>query len=668
MFSLKRFFTAMFVIVVVGLYTSFLAYYLDEQETKAKIINSDFHRVLNETSYTISTQLNDLKQINNFKSLLNRKVAQNHLISAMMIVKGNQILLTTDPSHKTLPKTTFKHTSVQNPSHKDILSISVQELEFEVYQQSRAVTLSVLLFSNSAEINTYFSETSNQYILTLILPTFIIALLLYWLLRVYFMQPLEQLNKFAYYHDRIPDPLKIRELEAIRSSMLQTFQLLAEESKALYRSARTDALSDLPNRYQLNERLAWLINECKSNKKEFAYLFCDLDNFKNINDTLGHDAGDEIVINVAKIMRSKLRGYDIIARVGGDEFVILIDKYHNHIELNHIIEKVLAAISQDQLVRNQIINVSASIGVAFYPKDGTNAQTLMKNADIAMYEAKKLGKNQHHYFTEELNSKILREVQVEAELKQAIQNKEFELYYQPKVSTKNQKIYGLECLIRWNHPTKGLISPFDFIPIAEQSGLIISIGDWVLEEAMKTQIKWKTDYGICLPISVNVSAMQFNQRNFFSKLQELIYKLDFNPRELDIEVTESVLMENKERHLVTLQKLRGIGISISLDDFGTGYSSLAYLKTFPINIIKIDKSFIDDYQTHSGAIFIETIINMAHNLKMSVVAEGVETAEQLQFLTSLKCECFQGYLCSKPLPNDQFIELVQKCTADSSVP
>ena len=667
MLTLKRFLTALFILIVVALYGSFIVYYLDEQETKAEIINSDFHRILNETSYSISTQLNSLEQINNFKSLLNRKVAQNHLISAMIVVKENEILLTTDPSINKLPAQRFKHNLHRkvshNMSHKDILTNPIHELEFEVYQQNKIINLSVLLFSNPAEIKTYFSETEHQYILSFVLPTFLIALFLYWALKTYLVKPLQKLNHFAYYHDRVPDPLKIRELEAIRSSMLQTFQLLAEETKALYRSARTDSLSDLPNRHQLNERLDWLIAESVRSKKEFAYLFLDIDDFKKINDTLGHDAGDEIVINVSNIMQSELRGYDIIARVGGDEFVMVINKYHNHIELNHIIERVLTQISQDQLVRNQVINVSASIGVAFYPKDGTDGQALMKSADIAMYEAKKHGKNQHHYFTEELNHKIQAEVKIEAELRQAIQNKEFELYYQPKVSTQTKEIIGLECLIRWNHPVKGLIPPLEFIPIAEQSGLIIPLGDWILQQAMETQLSWQKQYGITLPISVNVSAMQFGHKNFFSNLQTSIYKLGFEPSHLDIEVTESVLMENKDKHLNTLKKIRGLGVTISLDDFGTGYSSLAYLKTFPINTLKIDKSFIDDYESHSGAIFIETIVNMAHNLKITVVAEGVETAEQLAYLQNIDCECFQGYLCSKPLPNKAFIKLVQSCAS-----
>jgi len=667
MLTINRFLSILFLLTVSALYGSFIIYYIDEQKTKASMINEDFNRVLHETAYTITTELNNINSINNFRALLDRKVVQNPLISALAIFKGQTPIISTDPDIHQRPSKTQDHIVNTQPVLDAILHNKVHQLNFEIYQQNQTIKLNIYLFANQAKIESYFSNALEKYVMYFIIPTLLISLLLYWLLQVLLVKPLEKLKFFAYYHNKVPAPLKIKELESIRSSMLQTFQLLTEETKALYYSARTDALSELPNRFQLNERLTWLIKESERENKSFAYLFLDIDNFKKINDTLGHDAGDEIVINVSKIMLSELRGYDIIARVGGDEFVIIINKYQNHIELSHIIERVLSSISQDQFVRNQLINISASIGVAFYPKDGTNGQELMKNADIAMYEAKKLGKNQYHYFTEALNHKILAEVSLEAELRQALQNQEFELYYQPKVSTKDSTIIGLECLVRWNHPTKGVVPPFDFIPTAELSGLILPLGDWILKEALEHQLEWNKKYNIQLPISVNVSALQFSHKNFFSKLQTLLHDLNFPPHCLDIEVTESVLMENTEQHLNTLKKIRGLGATVSLDDFGTGYSSLAYLKTFPINILKIDKSFMVDFETTSGAIFIETIVNMAHNLKIDVIAEGVETQAQLDFLKSVECESYQGYFCSKPVPEKEFIKLVQnKCSNPTS--
>ncbi len=646
-------------ITVSALFGSFITYYVGEQNTKAKIIATNFHQVMHETSYNISTELNNLNNLNNFKALLDRKAAQNHLISALVIARGKQILLTTDHSIRKLPKHIHHHTQHQSVNRHFILDNSVHELEFEVYQQNKPIQLSLLLFANQPEIKNYFADTYYQYFVFFIIPTLLVFLFLHQLLKKFLVKPLEKLRLFAYYHDRTPQPLKIKELETIRSSMLQTFQLLSSEKQALYRSSRTDALSELPNRYQLNERLEWLIEESKRTNTPFAYLFLDIDNFKKINDTLGHDAGDEIVVNVAKIMQEALRAYDIIARVGGDEFVIILSKYQNLIELNHIIDRVLLKISQEQIVSNQSINVSASIGVAFYPKDGTDGQELMKSADIAMYEAKKQGRNQHHYFTEELNQRIQIEVNLEKELHLALKNNEFELYYQPKVSSKTKNIIGIECLVRWNHPEKGLVPPGEFITIAEQSGLILPLGDWILKEAIENQLHWQQQYNIQLPVSVNVSALQFSHKDFFNKLETLVNELNFPANFLDIEITESVLMENTQEHLNTLKKIRGLGATISLDDFGTGYSSLAYLKIFPINILKIDKSFLDDYDSKSGAIFIETIVNMAHNLKIDVIAESVETEDQLNFLKQINCEAYQGYLCSKPLPEKEFIELVK---------
>ena len=663
MLTINRFLAFLFLFIVAGLYSSFAFYYFNEQETKAQIITEEFHRILGEASYQITTELEGIDSINNFKSRFNRQVAQNNLIDAMIITKEHEVLLTTEPSIKTVPHNAHVHSDTDGRKVTQLLAHELHEITFKVYEQNKPIYLSIFLYPNHYELNGYFSQTTSSYILYTFFPTLVIATLLYWIFRSRLIKPLESLRKFAYYHDKVPKALKIRELEAIRSSMVQTFQRLEEETKALYSSSRTDALSGLPNRYQLNERLTWLIEESFRAETEFAFLFVDVDNFKNINDSLGHDAGDELLINIAEIMQSEVRGYDIIARFGGDEFVMVINKYENHLELSHIIERVLIKLSKTQLVRQQPINVTASIGVAFYPKDGDSVQSLLKNADIAMYEAKKRGKNQVHYFTEQLNQKIISEITMENELKHALANHEFELYYQPKTCVKTGKVMGVESLIRWIHPKKGIISPLDFIPIAEQSGLIISIGHWILQQAMQDQLDWQKQHGITLPVSVNVSAIQFGHDKFFPELHDLIYRLGFEPRHLDIEVTESVLMGDTEKHLTLLKKIRGLGITISLDDFGTGYSSLAYLKTFPINILKIDKTFLDDYQSTSGSVFIDTMVRMAHNLHISVVAEGVESQEQLDYLNSIQCECYQGYFCSKPIPKKELIQLVQKLNA-----
>ncbi|QCU89196.1 putative bifunctional diguanylate cyclase/phosphodiesterase [Thiomicrorhabdus sediminis] len=658
MLTIHRFFALLFFLIVGGLYTSFAAFYFHEQKAKSEIIAADFQRTLNEIGYQIYSGVSSFAELEEMRAGIQRKAAQNNLIDDISIQYGNKTILSTDPkmfnhSHQQLDEIDVllesEHLRVYRDIHADVM----------FYDGVKPINLRIILSPNGDELDRRFDEIINSYINYSLLPTLIIAVLLFLLIKKRLIAPLEKLRQFAYYHNHVPNQFKIRELESIRNSMQQTFKRLNEEAEALYNSARTDDLSGLPNRQQLTERLNWLISESSRTQEEFAYLFIDLDNFKHINDTLGHDTGDELLIEISRIMQAELRGHDIIARFGGDEFVMVLNKYRNHLELNHIIERVLRELQEIDSISNQTVSVSASIGVAFYPKDGKNAQTLMKHADIAMYQAKERGKNQVHYFTEELNQKILQHVTLEQDLRSGIKNKEFELYYQPKVKVETGEISGCECLIRWHHPTRGLIPPNQFIPLAENSGLIVQLGEWVLEEAIQQQLFWKKMYGIDLPISVNVSAHQFAHENFYTRLQQIFKDFEFEPNKLDIEVTESVLLDDSNHNLSILKMIRSLGVTTSLDDFGTGYSSLAYLKRFPINVLKIDKSFMDDYLSRTGSVFIQTIITMAHNLNIEIVAEGIEQQDQLNYLKSVDCEFYQGYFCSKPLPAKNFIELVQ---------
>ncbi len=660
MLSIQRFFLGLLAIITLSLYATFIAYYLSEQQTKADLITDEIHKLLSETGYLISTNFDDLSNIQNFKSLLNRKVAQDNLISSMTLAYGNTILLTTDPSINTLPSMLDSFATFDNISASRLLENPTFEISIEAFSQNKAVSLTLFLTMNEYALANYFSKTRIEYLSTLVIPTLLATLLLGAILHFLLIKPLAQLRKYAYYSKLPPSQFKIRELENIRSSMVQTFQRLEEEQKSLYYAARTDELSGLPNRNQLNERLNWLIEESSRSQSEFAYLFIDLDNFKNINDTLGHDIGDALLLMIAEIMQEVIRHYDIIARVGGDEFVVVLSRYQNHLELNHIIQRILSRLSEIHMVGTHPVRTSASIGVAFYPKDGIDGRALLKNADIAMYEAKKSGKNKIHYFTESLHQTILAEVALENDLRTALKNQEFELYYQPKVDIESGRITGAESLIRWHHPTKGMISPLQFIPIAEQTGLMIELGEWILQQALQQQKQWQENYQTNLVVSINISAVQLENAQFFNHFQALCNQFNVDLRLIDIEVTESVLMQNTENNLNTLKKIRGLGVSTSLDDFGTGYSSLAYLKNFPINTLKIDKAFLDDYQTQSGFIFIDTIVQLAHSLHINVVAEGVETESQLAYLKSIGCDVFQGYYCSRPLPAEAFMALVQK--------
>ncbi len=660
MLSIQRFFLGLLAIIMLSLYATFITYYLSEQQTKADLITEDIHLTLSETGYLISTNFESLNTVRSFKSLLNRKVAQNDLISSMMLAQGTTILLSTDPSINTLPSQLDSLATFSNISAHQLLQNPTFEITIETFSQNKATPLTLFLNVNEYALANYFSKTRIQYISTLAMPTLFVTLILWVTLHFLLIKPLSKLKKYAYYSKLAPSKFKIRELEAIRSSLVQTFHRLDEEQKALYYSARTDELSGLPNRNQLNERLNWLIEESSRSKSEFAYLFIDLDNFKNINDTLGHDIGDELLTMIAGIMQEVIRDYDIIARVGGDEFVVVLSRYQNHIELNHIIQRIISKLSEIHTVGTYPVRTSASIGVAFYPKDGIDSQSLLKNADIAMYESKKSGKNQIHYFTESLHQTILAEVELENDLRSALQNQEFELYYQPKIDIASGKITGAESLVRWHHPTKGMISPLQFIPIAEQTGLMIELGEWILQQALKQQKQWQDLYQTDLLLSINISAVQFGYAQFFNHFQALCNQFELDLRLIDIEVTESVLMQNTESNLSILKRIRDLGVSISLDDFGTGYSSLAYLKNLPITTLKIDKAFLDDYATQSGRVFIDTIVQLAHNLQINVVAEGVETEAQLGYLKEIGCDIYQGYYCSRPLPAKAFMELVQK--------
>jgi diguanylate cyclase (GGDEF)-like protein len=660
MLSIKHFFIGFLTTIILSLYAIFITYYLSEQQTKTDIITDDIHQALSETSYLISTNFESLDTINRFKSLLNRKAAQDNLITSMTLAQGNHILLTTDPSIKKLPSQLNSLANFEEMSATQLLHTPHFEKRVRVYKQNKAVQLTLFLTVNQYALADYFTKTRNEYLSTFIIPSLLVILFLWIVLYTLFIKPLAKLKKYAYYSQRPPGKFRVRELEAIRSSLVQSFDRLEAEQKALYYSARTDELSGLPNRNQLNERLSWLIEESSRSKSEFAYLFIDLDNFKNINDTLGHDVGDELLMMIAEIMQEVIRHYDIIARVGGDEFVVVLSHYQNHIELNHIIQRILSKLSEIHMVRTYPVMTSASIGVAFYPKDGEDGTTLLKKADIAMYEAKKSGKNNIHYFTESLHQTILAQVALENDLRSGLRNQEFELYYQPKVDIQNGKITGAESLIRWHHPTKGMISPLVFIPIAEQTGLMIELGEWILKQALQQQKQWQETYQTNLVISINISAVQLGNPQFFNHFQTLCNQFSLNLQLLDFEMTESVLMQNTESNLNLLKKIRGLGVSTSLDDFGTGYSSLAYLKNFPMNTLKIDKAFLDDYQTKSGRVFIETIVQLAHNLNIEVVAEGVEHESQLAFLKSIGCDMYQGYYCSRPLPSESFMALVQE--------
>jgi diguanylate cyclase (GGDEF)-like protein/PAS domain S-box-containing protein len=426
-----------------------------------------------------------------------------------------------------------------------------------------------------------------------------------------------------------------------------------------------DILTGLQNRksfyIRLENKLAHLsgqVSEKRHKGEKWAILFLDLDKFKYINDTLGHDVGDELLKLVAGRLQGCLRKSDHVFRLGGDEFTILLSDISNDTDIAKVAEKIRVEIAQPYFIKNQEIYITVSIGVSIYPDDGQGVETLVKNADMAMYAAKEENEG-YRFFTEEMNQRILERMKLESSLRIALQQNQFVIHYQPLVNEANQ-IVGMEALLRWCHPNLGLINPSQFIPLAEETGAIVPIGKWVLHTACQQTKKWYDMGYTALYVSVNLSTRQFKEPDLIETVEQILEATGILPVCLNLEITESSIMENPEEAIATITHLRAKGIHFSIDDFGTGYSSLVYLKRFPIDALKIDRSFVLDSGVNKGdQEIIKMIISMAQNLNMETVAEGVETKEQMDFLINHGCHTLQGFYLGWPVPADKFEEMLQ---------
>jgi diguanylate cyclase (GGDEF)-like protein/PAS domain S-box-containing protein len=419
--------------------------------------------------------------------------------------------------------------------------------------------------------------------------------------------------------------------------------------------AHHDALTGLANRMLLNDRLKHAITNAQRRRRAQALLFIDLDHFKTVNDTVGHSAGDALLLEVAQRLRECVRESDTLARIGGDEFVILLTNLVRPDDSTRVAEKVIAAIGLPISVENHMFNITASVGIAVWPGDGADAETLMRNADVAMYHAKNSGRNNYQFFTPEMNARAFEAMIMEAALSKALQRDEFLLHYQPQIDFRSGRIVGAESLIRWQHPELGLVPPGKFIPIAEERGLIGKLGDWVLHAACRQAMIWQKAGIPLVPIAVNISALQFKEGALRDSVLSALKETGLAPEYLVLEITESVVMDDAEQAITVLRELREMGIAIEIDDFGTGYSSLSYLKRLPIHRLKIDQSFVRDLTTdQDDAAIIGAIINMAKSLKLEIIAEGVETQAQAAFLDAQGCQAMQGFLFSRPQAADEF--------------
>ncbi len=440
-----------------------------------------------------------------------------------------------------------------------------------------------------------------------------------------------------------------------------TQRKLAEEK--ILHQAHFDALTKLPNRFLALDRLAQMLNEADRNHDKVAILFLDLDDFKKINDSLGHESGDKLLVESAQRLNHLIRSYDTVGRLGGDEFIVLLRGLDQAGDAQPVVEALLHKFRQPFNIDNRELFLTISVGIAVYPDDADNASTLLRNADAAMYQAKALGRNNYSYFTATMNRDIARRLALEEQIRGALERDEFEVYYQIQIDIKTNKIIGAEALLRWRNLVLGNVSPDEFIPIAEQTGLIVSLGQFVLNEALQTIKQWQQQSGDKLRIAVNLSPRQFRDPELVGFIEQALIAASVAASSLELEITEGVLMSGHAYIDEALASLSKLGIILSMDDFGTGYSSLSYLRTYPFNVLKIDRCFVGGITNdHADKELVNATISMSHALGLSVVAEGVETRQQYKMLQKLGCDIAQGYLFSKPIPKADLFALINKFT------
>jgi diguanylate cyclase (GGDEF)-like protein len=437
---------------------------------------------------------------------------------------------------------------------------------------------------------------------------------------------------------------------------------VSELNEELKYSSLHDSLTGLPNRLYLQEQIEGVKKHSQLVDKKFAVVFLDLDHFKNINDTLGHDVGDALLQTVANILKNNVGQNDLISRIGGDEFIIVVSDFEKTEELLPMINGILNEFRKEMLIKGYSMRLSSSIGISLYPDDATSVRELMKYADIAMYNAKEEGRDNFCFFTNTLNTRIHDEVDIVNDMQRALYDNEFKLFYQPKVDAKTKKIVGAEALLRWVHSEKGMISPGIFVPLAENTGFMLSLGKFVIQESIAAIDRFNKLGYDDLKISINVSTRQFQNTDIYKDIKDELEKNSVRATSLSIEITEGIMIQQISKTINTLNDIRDLGVSIYIDDFGTGYSSLSYLDKFPVDVLKIDKSFVDtiDEKQKEQSPIINTIIAMGKGMNMKVIAEGVEDYYQYNYLKDKGCDMIQGYYFAKPMCEDEFIEFVSK--------
>ena len=443
---------------------------------------------------------------------------------------------------------------------------------------------------------------------------------------------------------------------------MQVFENLRRSEKEIHHLAFYDALTNLPNRRLFSDRLQQAIESARRGQNLAGVLFIDLDNFKRINDTFGHSIGDKLlktvasqIVNCLRHSDSVCRGMDdeqiSVARLGGDEFTVLLSRLDKAEDAARVARRILDAVSMPFLLGVEEVVVTPSIGISVFPYDGDDVEEIVKNADTAMYHAKEQGKNNYQFYTNSMSTTAFERLSMETALRKAVSNDELQVYYQPKIDLKTNKVVGMEALVRWQRPEAGLVSPADFIPLAEETGLIVTIGEWVLRTVCSHMSSWRNKGLQSLRVAVNLSACQFRQTSLGEFVKRTLHDAAIDPQLLELELTESVIMDDIQTSSIVLRTLKQMGVQVSMDDFGTGYSSLSMLKRLPLDTLKIDQSFVRDITTDADdAAIVDAIISLAHSLRLHVIAEGVENREQLEFLRDRGCDEAQGYLFARPMP------------------
>ncbi|WP_342600907.1 EAL domain-containing protein [Psychrobacillus sp. FSL H8-0483] len=466
--------------------------------------------------------------------------------------------------------------------------------------------------------------------------------------------------------DIYPEILTITSIVDTEGKLTNYFGIFSDISnkkvieKELEELTLTDQLTSISNRSSFNELLFNLITDSKNSPSKHAILFIDLDRFKQINETLGNEVGDLLLIEVANRINTVVRGTDIFARYGGDEFLLAINSMEHQKEAVHFAKDVIKKLNKPFYINEEEIYITSSIGISIYPQDGVEVEKLIHKADKAMYFAKQNGRNQYAFYFEELKRDSKRLLLLEAELRKAIQAKKITIAYQPKVSVDKQEIIGVEALVRWTSDKLGFVSPGEFIPLAEDTGLIIPLSELIIEKVCLDILDWRKEGINKLPVSINIAALHFQQDDFIERINEIVMQYNCSPQQLELELTERTVMHDSEGIVSKLIKLKNMGFKISIDDFGTGYSSLSYLNRFPLNYLKIDSSFIQRITSlKDKQAIVDSIILMAHRLHLKVVAEGVETKDQVKLLKEMDCDIIQGYYYSKPIPSTELLDFLE---------